>query len=155
LLSTSEFLCLGRVNGEIRYTTRAIPAVEKKLPEDTQGPKTLPPKPLSGATIRAAEGRQSEQQKPATEHLLSGETRMSEETQGPTALPPQTLPAKPIRAVEGGQGEQLKREADHKAVTQSSGKAQIGKKEGPRRDLVERADKCIEASIQKITRQHS
>jgi conjugative relaxase-like TrwC/TraI family protein len=172
LLSSSEFLCLGRVNGEIRYTTRAIPAVEKKLPEKTQGPKTFSPKSLAEKPIRAVERAQSQQQEPATEHLLSGETRMPEETQGPTALPPQTLPAKPLRAVEGGQGKQQKREtepllsdelknagkrteADPKAVTQSSGKAQIGKKEGPRRELVERADKCIEASIQKITRQHS
>jgi hypothetical protein len=170
LLSSPEVVCLGRVNGEIRYTTRAIPAVEKKRTEETQGPKPLPPKPLPEKAICGVEGARSQEQ-PAAEQLLSAETKMAAESQGPKTLPPQTRPEKPIRAIEGGQGEQQKpaaeqlsgelkntgkrTEAPHKAATQSSSKAQVTKKEGTRRELLERAEKCIEASLVKITRQHS
>lgn len=69
LIRSPEFVCLGRSDGEIRYTTREMLALEKKLLTQVESLKSLPSAPLAEKTIRAVEGPLAGEQKQALRHL--------------------------------------------------------------------------------------
>jgi ATP-dependent exoDNAse (exonuclease V) alpha subunit len=69
LARSPEFVRLGRSDGEIRYTTREMLALEKKLLTQAESLKGLPSTPLAEKTIRAVEGPLADEQKQALRHL--------------------------------------------------------------------------------------
>lgn len=64
-----EFVGLGRSDGEIRYTTREMLALEKKLLAQVESLKSLPQTPLAETTVRAVEGPLADEQRQALRHL--------------------------------------------------------------------------------------
>ena len=64
-----EFVCIGRSKGEIHYTTREMLGLEKKLLGEVAAPNGRPAKALPEKTVRAAEGKLSDEQKEALRHV--------------------------------------------------------------------------------------
>ncbi len=69
LSRSPEFVCLGRAGGEIRYTTREMLALEAKLLTQVESLRSLPSAPLAEKTVRAVEGKLSDEQRQALRHL--------------------------------------------------------------------------------------
>jgi conjugative relaxase-like TrwC/TraI family protein len=76
LARSPEFVCLGRANGEIRYTTREMLALEKKLLAQVGELKNLPSAPVAEQTIRSVEEPLSAEQKQALRHLTQSGGRV-------------------------------------------------------------------------------
>ncbi len=69
LARSPDFVRVGESNGEIRYTTREMLALEKKMLGHVEQLKALPSQALPEKTIRSVEGRLSEEQKQALRHV--------------------------------------------------------------------------------------
>ncbi len=69
LSRSPEFVCLGSAGGEIRYTTREMLALEAKLLTQVESLRSLPSTPLAEKTVRAVEGKLSDEQRQALRHL--------------------------------------------------------------------------------------
>ncbi len=69
LTRSPEFVCLGRANGEIRYTTREMLALEKKLLDQVEALEKSPSPRLGDKTIRSVEKSLSDEQKRALRHV--------------------------------------------------------------------------------------
>jgi conjugative relaxase-like TrwC/TraI family protein len=69
LARSPDIVCLGRAKGEIRFTTREMLALEKKMLDQIEKLKGLPSKPLSEKTISSVEAELSDEQKLALRHL--------------------------------------------------------------------------------------
>jgi conjugative relaxase-like TrwC/TraI family protein len=69
LSRSPEIVCLGRVKGEIHYTTREMLALEEKLLGEVEALKALPSRPVGEKTISSVKGRLSDEQKQALRHV--------------------------------------------------------------------------------------
>lgn len=69
LARSPEFVCVGRSKGEIHYTTREMLGLEKKLLAEVAGLNTQPSKAIPEKTVRAVEGKLSDEQKQALRHV--------------------------------------------------------------------------------------
>lgn len=69
LTRSPEFIRVGELNGEIRYTTREMLALEKKMLSQVETLKAVPSQALSETTIRSVEGALSDEQKKGLRHV--------------------------------------------------------------------------------------
>lgn len=69
LARSPEFVCVGRSKGEVHYTTREMLGLEKKLLAEVAGLNAQPSQALPEKTVRAVEGKLSDEQKQALRHV--------------------------------------------------------------------------------------